>query len=166
MLFISHAKMLAASGIPPGLATRRGYESVTTLDHERLLRLGFSRNAVKRIGGFPPDDGLLIPLLDKRGSVWGYQLRPDSPYLPNGKLGDGSGIRKYETPIEQRNGLDIPPGESELLDAPGEPMFVTRGDQESRLCCRTRSVLHLDLRRVELARGQSSEGEAGGRRLG
>jgi hypothetical protein len=143
MLFMNHAKMLAASGIPPGLATRRGYESVTSLDHERLLELGFSCNAVKRIGGFgiSDRDGLLIPLLDKRGSTWGYQLRPDCPYLPDGKLGDGSGMRKYETPLEQRNGLDVPAGVGELLDAPGEPMLLTEGTKKADcaaaqgLCC-------------------------------
>jgi hypothetical protein len=140
-LFQKHALMLAESGITPERAALRGYRSVS--DPQYLLELGFSSNAVKRIGGFgvSDHDGLLIPLLDKRGSTWGYQLRPDSPCLADGKLGDGSGIRKYETPLEQRNGLDIPPGVGELLDAPGEELFLTEGTKKADcaaaqgLCC-------------------------------
>jgi hypothetical protein len=59
---------LAASGITPEHAEARGYETIT--DKRRLaeLRISPTRRSVP---------GLLVPMLDIRGSTWGYQYRPD-----------------------------------------------------------------------------------------
>jgi hypothetical protein len=114
----NHAKMLAASGIPPEHAVARGYETI--VDSRRLVQLGFVKNACKCV------PGLLIPLLRRDGSTWGYQYRPDVPRL-NGK---GKPI-KYETPYQQRNGLDVPPGMGDLLDDPCVPLWVTEGSKKA-----------------------------------
>ena len=38
---------------------------------------------------------------------------------------------QYETPYQQRNGLDIPPGVGELLDDPTVPLWVTEGSKKA-----------------------------------
>jgi hypothetical protein len=62
-IFAQHAKMLTNSGIPPDHAHARGYVSVDT--KTRLGQIG-----VTKTGRNIP--GLLVPLLLKDGSVWGY----------------------------------------------------------------------------------------------
>jgi Domain of unknown function (DUF3854) len=113
----NHAKMLAASGIPPEHAVARGYETI--VDSRRLAAIGIVKAARGRV------PGLLIPLLRRDGSTWGYQYRPDDP-----RLRDDKPI-KYETPWEQRNGLDIPPGMGDLLDDPCVPLWVTEGSKKA-----------------------------------
>ncbi len=113
----NHAKMLAASGIPPEHAVARGYETIVA--SRRLESMGIVKTARKRV------PGLLIPLLRRDGSTWGYQYRPDDP-----RLCDGKPI-KYETPWGQRNGLDIPPGVADLLDDPCVPLWVTEGSKKA-----------------------------------
>jgi Domain of unknown function (DUF3854) len=65
--------------------------------------------------------GLLVPQLRADGSTWGYQYRPDEPRLRDGKP------VKYETPWQQRNGLDIPPRVGKLLGDPAVPLWITEG---------------------------------------
>jgi hypothetical protein len=112
-LFEQHAAMLAESGIPPEHAAARGYVSVDT--KVRLEGIG-----VTKAGRNVP--GLLVPQLRKDGSTWGYQYRPDVPRM-NGK----DQPVKYETPVNQRNGIDVPPGVGPRLDDPAVPLFVTEG---------------------------------------
>jgi hypothetical protein len=95
-----HVDKLKSSGISPLMAELRGYETVRA--YRRLADLGFAKDLSH------PDHvpGLLIPQLDVRGSVWGYQYRPDSPRI-NAK---GKPI-KYESQTlgdGRRRGLDIP----------------------------------------------------------
>ena len=112
-IFDQHAAMLAASMITPEHARARGYVSVDT--KVRLEGIG-----VTKAGRNVP--GLLVPQLRKDGSTWGYQYRPDVPRL------NGSGKpNKYETPVNQRNGIDGPPGVGPLLDDPTVPLLVTEG---------------------------------------
>ena len=111
-LFPQHAAMLAESTIAPEHAYARGYVSVDT--KTRLEKLG-----VTRAGRNVP--GLLVPQLRKDASTWGWQYRPDSPRLRDGKT------VKYETPTGQRNGVDVPPGVGPLLDDPAVPLLVTEG---------------------------------------
>ena len=68
-----HVDKLKSSGISPLTAGLRGYETVH--DPRRLDALGFAKEVCH------PDHapGLPIPQLDARGSVWGYQYRPDNP---------------------------------------------------------------------------------------
>jgi hypothetical protein len=66
--------------------------------------------------------GLLIPERRVDGSVWGYQYRPDAPR----RNADGKVI-KYETPYQQRNGIDVPPGVGPKLGDPSIPLFITEG---------------------------------------
>ena len=63
-----HREALARSGIDLERAASRGYE---TIDNKRCL----AELKVTPAGRNVP--GLLVPLLDVRGSVWGHQYRPD-----------------------------------------------------------------------------------------
>src|SRR4051812_6132057 len=126
-IFPQHAEMLVASGVTPERARARGYVSVDT--KKRLDGIG-----VTKAGRNVP--GLLIPSLRADGSTWGFQYRPDRPRTN----GDGKPI-KYETPVGQRNGLDVPPGVGQSLDDPAVPLWVTEGVKkadaaaEAGLCC-------------------------------
>jgi len=104
--------MLAGSGITPDFAAARGYETIT--DTGRLAELKIAKD-----GRNTP--GLLVPMLRADGSTWGYQYRPDNPRLRGGK------IVKYETPWQQPNGLDIPPGVAPMLGNPNVPLWITEG---------------------------------------
>ena len=97
----------------------RGYETIT--DSRRLAEL----KIVKAARDCVP--GLLIPLLDVRGLTWGYQYRPDSPRIRENKP------VKYETPYQQRNGLDIPPVDTvrDALGDPNVPLWVTEGTKKA-----------------------------------
>ncbi len=117
MISDDHLKMLAASGITPEHAALRGYETVT--DRGRLANLDGNGHGVAEDGRNVP--GLLVPMLRVDGSTWGHQYRPDNPRLRNGKP------IKYETPWQQRNGLDIPPGVGDRLGDPAVPLFIAEG---------------------------------------
>jgi predicted transcriptional regulator len=112
-LFDQHAAMLAASKITPEHARDRGYVSVDTKKRLEVLK-------VVKPGRRVP--GLLIPQLRQDGSTWGWQYRPDEPRTN----GDGKPV-KYETPWQQRNGIDVPPGVGPRLGDPSIPLFVTEG---------------------------------------
>jgi hypothetical protein len=114
MLAEHHLAMLAASGITPEHAAVRGYETITD-------RGWFTTPELKVTPAGRNIPGLLVPLLRNNGSMWGYQYRPDNPRLRDGK------IVKYETPWQQRNGLDVPPGAGPMLDDPASPLFITEG---------------------------------------
>lgn len=127
MIAAHHRKMLAASGISDDRAKTRGYETVN--DKGRLIDVGIAQ-AGRRV------PGLLVPQLRADGSTWGYQYRPDLPRT------DGKGRNvKYETPVRQGNGIDIPPGVGEKVGDPSVPLFVTEGCKkadcaaERGLCC-------------------------------
>lgn len=112
MISPEHLAFLAASGITPEFAAARGYETITDTDRLAALK-------ITRAGRNVP--GLLVPQLRVDGSTWGYQYRPDTPRLRNGK------IVKYETPQQQRNGLDVPPGVAPMLADPTVPLWITEG---------------------------------------
>jgi hypothetical protein len=105
-----HLARLRASGISDDVIEQRGYRS---LDAEaaatELPRLGF--NAKQSSLG----SGILIPLSH------GYQFRPDSPRLRDGKP------VKYETPQGQSNGLDIHPARQQLAGDPTAHLVFTEG---------------------------------------
>ena len=112
-LLDQHAAILAASGITPEHARARGYVSVDTKKRLEDLKVVKSGRRVP---------GLLIPQLRQDGSTWGWQYRPDEPR----RNGDGKPV-KYETPWQQRNGIDVPPGVGPKLGDPSIPLFVTEG---------------------------------------
>ena len=126
MLSDAHREALARSGIDPERASGRGYETIS--DKRRLAELKITPD-----GRNIP--GMLVPLLDVRGSTWGYQYRPDTPRLR------GDRLVKYETPTGQRSGLDVPHGVGEQLGDPSIPLFVTEGSKKADcaaahgLCC-------------------------------
>lgn len=129
MLSDQHREMLAHSGITPEFAALRGYESLTSKsDKSRLADIGITP-AGRRV------PGLLVPLLDIRGTTWGYQFRPDDPRCRDGKP------TKYETPTGQRNGIDVPPGAGPMLADPTIPLWITEGSKKADcaaargLCC-------------------------------
>ncbi len=125
-LHAQHAQMLAESGVSPGQAAARGYVTVDT--KKRLADLGISK-----AGQNVP--GMLVPMLGIDGTPWGHQYRPDAPRLRDGKT------VKYETPVGQRNAIDVPPGVADQLDDPGVPLWITEGVKkadaaaERGLCC-------------------------------
>ena len=113
MISPDHLATLALSGITPEHAAVRGYETIT--DRSRLATLKIAQ------AGRSDVPGLLVPQLRDNGSTWGYQYRPDSPRERDGKM------VKYETPINQRNSIDVPPGVGPALGDPSKPLFVTEG---------------------------------------
>jgi hypothetical protein len=112
-----HAALLEASAIDPQVARARGYVSVDT--KTRLESAGFARYQ-RRV------PALLIPQHRADESVWGYQLRPDSP-----RETKAGAVVKYETPAGQRNGIDIPPGIREQIGDPGVPLLVSEGSRKA-----------------------------------
>ena len=62
-----------------------------------------------------------MPQLRADGSTWGYQYRPDNPGYATARP------VKYETPWQQRNGLDVPPGVGDRLGDPAVPLWITEG---------------------------------------
>ena len=116
-IFPQHARLLEDSAITPEAARARGYVSVDT--KKRLEGLGFERYQ----RSVP---GLLIPAHRADGSTWGYQYRPDEPRVT--KAGT---VIKYETPKDQRNGIDIPPGIRDQIGDPAVPLWVTEGARKA-----------------------------------
>lgn len=118
-----HQAVLKASGISPDVARERGYVSIDSRAQLKRYAAGF--------GGKCPIPGFLLPLRRKDGSVWGYQYRPDDP----------RGVRKYETPWQQPNGIDIPPAIRDKIGDPSVPLFITEGTKKADsavsagLCC-------------------------------
>lgn len=127
MIATHHVKVLADSGISLDHAKARGYETVN--DRGRLVDVSVAQ-AGRRV------PGLLVPQLRADGSTWGYQYRPDYPRANK----DGREI-KYETPVSQSNGIDIPPGVGKKVGDPTVPLFITEGVKkadcaaERGLCC-------------------------------
>lgn len=126
MIADHHLEMLAASGITPEHAAARGYETIR--DPRRLAELRIAKAGQRT-------QGLLVPQRRVDGSIWGYQYRPDHPRERNGK------VVKYETPLGQRNGIDIPPGVGPKLGDPQVPLLITEGVKKADcgalhdLCC-------------------------------
>lgn len=111
-----HAQLLRASAISPERAADRGYRTVEEVADLETLNIA-------RAGRRVP--GLLVPNLRADGSVWGYQYRPDEPRLRAGKS------VKYETPVGQRNRIDVPPGVGPNLADPAVPLWITEGARKA-----------------------------------
>jgi hypothetical protein len=117
VLFPQHAEQLRASAITPERARARGYVSGDT---KSLCE----QRGIAKAGRNVP--GLWIPQLRKDGSTWGWLWRPDNPRLN----GAGKPV-KYETPVGQSAGLDVPPGVGPLLDDPAIPLWLTEGSKKA-----------------------------------
>jgi Domain of unknown function (DUF3854) len=143
-----HVAMLVASGITPERARLRGYETISALDRQRLRDVfGFSERVANRV------PGLLIPRLDADGQVWGYQVRPDSPFWP-----DNGTLAKYESRHGDPNALDIPPGvDVDMLGAPGEPLWITEGVKKGD-CGAAHGLCIVDVSGVWNWRGRNRKG--------
>ena len=112
-----HQRLLEESCITVEHARARDYMTVDT--KKRLEQLN-----ITKAGRNVP--GLLIPLHDKTGAVWGWQYRPDSPR----ENAQGKPL-KYETPVGQRNGIDVPPGVGPALDDPAVELWITEGSRKA-----------------------------------
>jgi len=130
-LFEQHAALLRASAIPPDLARARKYVSIDT--KQRLRDLGFSARQARV-------PGLLIPLHNVEGKTVGFQYRPDNP-----RENDNGRPIKYETPFEQDNCLDVPPGVGTGLADAREDLWVTEGARKAD------AAAHLGLACVSLS---------------
>lgn len=143
-------KWLAASGVTEDHARRRGYRTVHSCnpqDREMRLKMGsplpegqdmleeagFTKRQCSRVEHEP---GLLIPLLDKRGDRWGWQLRN---FIEDNGL--DSLWARYHSPQGQSPRIDVPPGCGPMLDDPDEPLWLTEGTKKADcaylhgLCC-------------------------------
>lgn len=142
-LLPQHAALLAGSAIPPELVGRRGYVSVDTKTRLEGIRIAKAGRNVP---------GLLIPLLRKDGSGWGWQYRPDTP-----RTSEAGRPVKYETPYQQRAGLDVPPGVGPLLDDPAVPLFITEGSRKADAAAAL-GLACVSLSGVDCWRGRNSAG--------
>lgn len=148
-----HVDKLKSSGISPLMAELRGYETVH--DPRRLDALGFAKEVCH------PDHapGLLIPQLDARGSVWGYQYRPDNPRT-NAK---GKPI-KYESQTRgegRRRGLDVPPLCGGEIGDPKEEKWIVEGTLKAD-CLAERGICAISVSGVWNWRGTNRRGGKGG----
>jgi hypothetical protein len=113
-LYKSHLDLIKASSISPEVSSARGYRSEHTRSHVKRLGFGDSQCLVP---------ALLLPLWNAHGKPSGYQLRPDSPRVLDGK------VVKYETPARMRMIIDVHPFLSRPRTSanpnahlPGEPL--------------------------------------------
>ncbi len=123
-----HRRLLAASGISDDIIAARGYRTVSAHnpghgDDRELTGLGFTQRMRERVKNTP---GLLVPLLDKRGDCWGWQLRN---FIPDNGL--DSQWAKYHSPLGQTNHIDVPPGVGDDLDDPSVPLWITEGSKKA-----------------------------------
>ncbi len=119
-----HADMLVAAGINTEVMAARGYRTLmrtNTDDGPRntLKRLGFARGAWEEDRRFP---GLLIPLHGPRGTVAGWQYRPDWP-----RKDDKGKVRKYEMPKGRAAVLDVHPRNRDRIVDPTVELWITEG---------------------------------------
>jgi len=89
-----HKELLRKSGIAPDVAEERGYWTVT-----REEALGYDGISEKTAGA-----GMMHNLCRIDGEHGGYQLRYDEP-----KLNSKGKLRRYMTPWNQKNVLDVHP---------------------------------------------------------
>ena len=127
-----HRKLLDDRAISEQVASERG--RYTEPISSNLAALGFGPR--RRRPGF------VIPLHSVRGTIGGYQLRPDEPRRVKGK------IAKYETCQATAPGqpgfammIDVPPKCRPTLGDPKIPLWVTEGvlkadaAASAGLCC-------------------------------
>jgi predicted transcriptional regulator len=105
--------LLHDSGIDPGVAAERGYQTVRS----RAKLSDFKRYQRKL--------GLLIPVRSPSGAT-GRRLRPDRP-----RRGKGGKPVKYEQPAETPNMLDVHPRNSAALGDVGVDLWVVEGEKKA-----------------------------------
>ena len=111
-LLPQHIDILRSRGIHPDVARERGYRSVTVIRDAK--RVGFAESQCML-------PALLIPLYNVAGEIAGYQLRPDTP-----RVRDGKPI-KYESPARSAPQLDCPPRARRWVLDPEQSLVVTEG---------------------------------------
>lgn len=126
-LSLAHRQHLElGSGIPAELIAARGYETIATKVGLKQRGFGDSQLNVP---------ALLIPLWNVHGELAGYQCKPDSPRIRNGKA------LKYETPAGMKMLIDVPPAIRHLIGNPKLPLWITEGVKKvdraaaAGLCC-------------------------------
>lgn len=121
-----HLAMLKASGITPGVATARGYKTITTKSELEVLGFGQSQRSVP---------SLLVPIWTVDKEIGGYQARSDAPRMRNGKP------VKYETPAGGKIRIDVPPTIHHLIGQSDSALWITEGSKKADaaasrgLCC-------------------------------
>lgn len=116
-----HAKFLLDRAVEDAVAKARDYQTITDLLDVNAR--GYTLSA-------PQVPGLLMPLYDFNGEVWGHQYRPDRPRQTRGpkpKLDSRPRFNKYENPPGQEVHLDYPPGVRALLKDDKAPLVITEG---------------------------------------
>jgi Protein of unknown function (DUF3631)/Domain of unknown function (DUF3854) len=114
-LFDQHVVYLRDRGVVPEVVAERGYRSADTKAQLKSIGFGESQRNVP---------GLVIPTHDvvaTNGECSGYQFRPDSPRMIDGK------VTKFETPRGARLSLDVPPRVRHQLANPDVPLWITEG---------------------------------------
>lgn len=132
----SHVQALRDSGISNKTILARGYSTIRRNEAgaDLMDALGFTGMATWDARR----PGLLIPLHDKFGKVWGHQYKSDNPRMarPNGRpRTEDAGKRlkpvKYENPRGQVMRLDFPVGLMEKLADRDAPLIVTEGAKKA-----------------------------------
>jgi hypothetical protein len=108
-LLPQHAERLAASAVAPEIIEARGYRSV---ERKSELPPGL---------GSCPVPALAFPWHGVAGGIVGYQARPDTPRVKDGKP------IKYESQHRGRNRLDVSPLAQARVGNPAIPLIITEG---------------------------------------
>lgn len=120
-----YAEIVIDSGISPGVASARGYRTLTGTgaDQDELAAAGFTRTQVRE-ESFPL---LLIPMHGMDGTVRGHQIKPAVPRTRLKEDGTRAPI-KYETPAKAPLCVDVPAYTAAALrEGPGRALWVTEG---------------------------------------
>jgi hypothetical protein len=129
----SHTQALRDSGISNKRILARGYSTIRRDEAgaDLMDELGFSGMATWDARR----PGLLIPLHDKAGEIWGYQYKSDHPRVAPGRPLKGREGKtkyvKYENPRFQTMRLDFPMGLMAKLADRDAPLIVTEGAKKA-----------------------------------
>ncbi|MEQ1633388.1 MAG: DUF3854 domain-containing protein [Planctomycetota bacterium] len=135
-------QLVRGSGLDAACIRERGYFTATTKVELKLL--GFS-DAQRRV------PALVIPLLDTRGQIASYQIRPDHPRIANGKP------LKYESPSGSKPVIDVPPAARAHIADPRVPLWITEGSKKADAAC-MREICCIALIGVYGWRGKNEHG--------
>jgi Protein of unknown function (DUF3631)/Domain of unknown function (DUF3854) len=111
-----HRAMLEASAITADVIAERGYRTGTK--RTELADLGYATNQ-------RPVPALIVPQHGVTGGIVGYQIRPDTPMVVDGK------IWKYVSPKGSEVRLSVPPRCRPFLRRAITPLFVVEGDKKA-----------------------------------
>lgn len=119
------AELMEGSSITEEAIVARGYRTLygEEEDREFLRSLGYRPAVVDREETYP---ALLVPILGADGEPRTYQIKPATPLVKIGAKGTPATL-KYVSPPRVPMAVDIPAATLEVLEDPGEALWVTEG---------------------------------------